>query len=578
MTRMSTAAWRRMLLALCALGLISIVAGTVSAFTTQGSFGLSGTPTTTPFVDRLRVDPSGAAGESGLRTGDLVDWGRLTRTARFRLYLGARVGEPISLVINRNGTERIVIVTARRATGLDWSGWLAAAGEVWIVLLCALIAWHRAGDTEARLLVLYLLLLFVAGPFVENLTTPWPVLDFAGDLTYSIVIAASMIILALYSACFAAPISGARRALIWIAIASSIAAAAWATMLHLETWNGSLDPLTAASIRTDLTYRILIVARTCAVMLPMFAALAAARGTERTRLLWALAGVVPLLIWLVLTTVAGERLPLAAYNISWSLLWFAMPAILSYSLLKRRLFDIGFVVNRAAVFTSVSLILLGTFVLVEWALTGWLSTESHAANVLISGGVALALGLSIRFVHARVDRLVDEVFFRKRHEDEQAIRTFAREAPYITDPDVLVSRTAQTLRDHTNATSVDLLIRYDENDPAIVRLRADPHALDLHDLQTGLRGDTAFPMTARGQLLGAIVLGSRRSGESYAPDEISAISQLAASVGAALDVLATRSAGGILDRLVESVDALRDGIDALRNEIERRLPVPYANS
>jgi hypothetical protein len=38
-------------------------------------------------------------------------------------------------------------------------------------------------------------------------------------------------------------------------------------------------------------------------------------------------------------------------------------------------------------------------------------------------------------------------------------------------------------------------------------------------------------------LVGALVLGPKRSGESYAPDESNAIMQLAREVGAALHIL-----------------------------------------
>jgi GAF domain-containing protein len=110
------------------------------------------------------------------------------------------------------------------------------------------------------------------------------------------------------------------------------------------------------------------------------------------------------------------------------------------------------------------------------------------------------------------------------------------------------------------------VLQFDDNDPAIVRLRAHPEMLDLHGVETTLRGGIGFPMTARGQLLGVIVLGDRRSGERYAPDEISAISQLATGLGAALDIFKARDGkDGAVERLVASVDALRE-------ELVRRFP------
>lgn len=43
------------------------------------------------------------------------------------------------------------------------------------------------------------------------------------------------------------------------------------------------------------------------------------------------------------------------------------PAVLTYAQLNRRLLDIGFALNRAAVFTGVSLVVDGIFVLAEGA-------------------------------------------------------------------------------------------------------------------------------------------------------------------------------------------------------------------
>jgi hypothetical protein len=444
---------------------------------------------------------------------------------------------------------------------------------VWIALCCALIAWRRSESAEARLLILYLLGVFVVSQGFGDVVTPWPVVDHIGLLVKGLIFVPSFVFLALYAACFATPVSGARRALLALAIAFTAIATARGLVVRFELWNGAMSPFTPTLlVRADPLARLFEGGGLLAVMLSLLAALGASRGAERTRLLWAVAAVLPPLIWIFIVLATGELIPTAVFAIISALWWFATPAIISYSLLNRRLFDIGFVFNRAAVFAGVSVVLLGAFVLVEWLLTDWLSTAGHATNVLVSGGVALGLGLSIRFVHGRVDRVVDRVFLRKRHEDEEAIRAFAHETPYITDPDILLRRATETLTRHTNAMSVDIMLRYDENDPAIVRLRANPHTLDLHGLETSLRGNVAFPMTARGQLLGVVVLGARRSSETYAPDETSAISQLAASLGAALDVFATRNGkGAVEDHVVASIAALREelvsAVTALGREI-----------
>ena len=66
--------------------------------------------------------------------------------------------------------------------------------------------------------------------------------------------------------------------------------------------------------------------------------------------------------------------------------------------------------------------------------------------------------------------------------------------------------------------------------------------LDLHAFSTDVRGEFAYPMFARGKLVGALVLGPKRSGETYAPDESRAIMQVAREVGGALHIHALAKA------------------------------------
>lgn len=66
-------------------------------------------------------------------------------------------------------------------------------------------------------------------------------------------------------------------------------------------------------------------------------------------------------------------------------------------------------------------------------------------------------------------------------------------------------------------------------------------------------------MFGRGRLIGALVLGAKRSGEPYAPDESDAIRQLTDGIGAALDILSTNGAG-VRNELLAAIHALPDAI------------------
>ncbi len=274
---------------------------------------------------------------------------------------------------------------------------------------------------------------------------------------------------------------------------------------------------------------------------------------ERVRLRWIFTAFtfawIPTLVIAFTERVMGVFLPLPFDNIAFSVQVIAAVAV-AYTILKHRLFDIRFIVSRAAVFSAVSLIVVGVFVLTESLMADWLREASHATTTAASAIVALCLGFSVRAIHSRLDGIMENVFFRARHDNVRAIERFARDAPYITDAAVLVERTTATLARYTDAAFVTVLrsCAEIENDPAFVRIRATHEPLELHTVDSGIAGDIAFPMTARGQLLGIIVLGPRESGESFAPDEVDAIERVAHSVAVALEIAAVHG-DGVLQRI-----------------------------
>lgn len=255
-----------------------------------------------------------------------------------------------------------------------------------------------------------------------------------------------------------------------------------------------------------------------------------------------------------------------------------LPVTLAYALLVRRIFDIGFAMSRAAVYTIVSAVIVGIFVLAEWSLSEWTKSASHATNIAVSATLALLLGLSIRFVHAKVEHFVDRVMFRKRREDEEAIRKMAHEAPYITDEATLLDRVQQTLLQHAGSSFARVLLDdgggsfcgVTENDPTLVSLRAEHARVDLHATKTDIEGEWAYPMVARGRLVGALVLGPKKSKESYAPDESAAIAQLAHSAAGAIDVLSLRPSADTLTAIRTSLDTVAHAI-AAQSELLRSL-------
>ena len=206
-----------------------------------------------------------------------------------------------------------------------------------------------------------------------------------------------------------------------------------------------------------------------------------------------------------------------------------------------------------------------------WSLLGEALDEFLSAlpSSAIEIGVPLALGVLFHHLHRRVAALVDRLFFRREHHARAELGAFVRDAGYIESPQVLVQRAVATfgrcagglgaalyearawkwLRSGRDEAGAAYPAAIDEDDPALVRLRATLTALDLHGLDSRLGAEgLALPLALRGQLFGVLLCGPPSAGR-HAQADIDRLAQAAHEVGAALFALRARANEALVESL-----------------------------
>jgi hypothetical protein len=114
---------------LCALGLVQV--GVMLAMKLHVSdAGFHAQPTAVPYVDRIVVEPAGAAAASGLLTGDLLDTRALDPPARWRLASYVRLGDPLTVPIERDGAQHVFTIVTNAAVPITWDQWMFFATQV----------------------------------------------------------------------------------------------------------------------------------------------------------------------------------------------------------------------------------------------------------------------------------------------------------------------------------------------------------------------------------------------------------------------------------------------------------------
>jgi hypothetical protein len=582
---MSVRTWRAILLALCfgaaIINAISLFTGSVQA---SSALGFQVSRTADSAIVRVdAIDAGGAAEASGLRVGDLIRVRDLSPGQRYRLLTGVYPHERIAFTVSRAGVTVPIDYVAGGKPVWRWDTWLWCFASFWMLAFAAFIGWRRADLPEARALSALLAIYPASSGLLPGASIGLS--PQADVVTAAIGVGLGWLqvaLLATYASLAARPMSGGRIVLTTLTYLSATAMGVFMIARLFELWNGSA-PWVAQGIGPEWNMSYAAIPYLLAILCS-WAALAAARGAERSRIAWVIAPLMVFYVAVALLYVVPVLLPSAqhgsalvvAYGVA-NLGSFLAPLGMTYALLNRRVLDIGFALNRLAIFSGVSIVVVGIFMLVEWALGSWLQETSHTTSLVVGAVVALLLGFSVRFVHDRVEHVLDRVFFRKRHEDEEAIRRFAREAAFVTERTILIDRTVDVLERHADASFVRLALtngdgKYadvSENDPAIVSLRTWHRKLDLHGIETQFAGEFAYPMVSRGRLIGALLLGPKRSQESYAPDESDAIEDLAHHVGGVLDVLSQSATGNepVLAELEAIRRAIADGFAFMQGRV-----------
>jgi hypothetical protein len=259
-------------------------------------------------------------------------------------------------------------------------------------------------------------------------------------------------------------------------------------------------------------------------------------------------------------------------------LYFAALAFLAYAVLRRRLFDLGFALNRTLVYGVVSFILLAGFGLGEWSVDHLVPESWRRASELYSAGIALVLFLSFHRLRDAVERQVERLFFHRWQQNEAALRRFVASAGHFHQTPALCRAFAEEATRFCEGAPAALYLRaadggfrlqagglsgaaeaYDEDDHAFALMRAERRAVALATAHGALPGALALPMLDQGALAGFVLVGPKSDDADYRPDEVELLGWAAHQVGLDLQALHARDLEAQVVSLNETVARLSAG-------------------
>lgn len=261
---------------------------------------------------------------------------------------------------------------------------------------------------------------------------------------------------------------------------------------------------------------------------------------------------------------------------------FLGSVVFAYAVLRLRVIDLGFAVNRTLIYGVVSAILLAAFGLVEWAVVHFLPIQGRENNALVDAAIAVAVFLTFHRVRDVVEHVIERLFFRRWQKAEARLRQFVREAPFATRAETLTRGFAAALTHYTEGAQaavylLDAAGRYhlaggavaslgeslDTDDPALIAIRAEPRALMPDEFGSLLDIAVAAPMVNRNEVIGLAVLGPKPSGLDFRPDEIELVGWATLQVGLDLHALKMEQLESAQARQTEQISVLNAKIEGL---------------
>ena len=529
------------------------------------------------------VDAGSPAAAAGIRVGDRLDESTMTAQQRWdlvQLPAVAAAGISRTFGVFRSGERRTVTLTSvPEPMGLDAQLVIVLnvlAALVFVGIGAAIVLLRPDPSTWGFFLYCLGLGPLLTPNFNQIVPVPWVLY---AQYAFGALLGVGMAGLAWFALHFLQTSIGGWRRWAQYAIgplALALVATSDVQILYTYAVGAPAEWWARAGIWLTLAAALLVVAALVDTFVHR-------RGADRQRIRWVVFGFAISLFAMFVSTMLGTEATNTPFVVTGVLQIFAAiaPVTVAYAVIKHRVIDVNFVVSRTLVYAILTTVFVGLFALIDWFVGRVLDQTRWALVAEI--GVAIGVGFWLNGLHARVDRFVDAVLFRRRHAAERRLARLVRGLPHATSPAFVDASLVDEPRDALDLTSAALFRRdglgsyrrlasfewdgaladgLKDGDPLILHLQAERGAIRLSELHWsrddapggGARPALALPIVVRHELEAIVLYGAHRGGEDFDPDELQWLNSLAVGAGAAYDHL--------------EADALRQRLDQLARENE----------
>jgi hypothetical protein len=288
-----------------------------------------------------------------------------------------------------------------------------------------------------------------------------------------------------------------------------------------------------------------------------------AKGVERQRLAWVIAGLLIGCLAEPVNDIAARIGTVDAGYVARSvgLLQITVPILVAYGVMRHRILDVGFVLNRAAVYAALTTVLLGTMGLLRLTLGSYLK-DNWA--ILLQVATAIGLGFSTQKIYKAADWLIDRYLFPDSHKNEVKLKRLGDGLRFADTSDAIAASITQEPAETLGLASAALFRKRNDGtfvrklavgwgdddasvigagDPLPIYLEGDASQFNVRDMLASRSGfptghaapHHAYPLMVRRALAGFVLYSENADGTALDPDETAMLDKLVKAAGDAYD-------------------------------------------
>ncbi|MCX6568859.1 MAG: ATP-binding protein [Candidatus Aminicenantes bacterium] len=226
-----------------------------------------------------------------------------------------------------------------------------------------------------------------------------------------------------------------------------------------------------------------------------------------------------------------------------------LPLAMAIAILKHKLMDITLIINRSLVYSLLTMITVGVYLLSVEGLKQLFTGPARPGRGWVPIGAAVIAAVAFAPVRNRIQVLVDKAFFRRGYDYRRAVRDFNMAAAKAFSAGELLESFENILADFLPVEKVGGLVLEPGDGPPgpVLRRGLDGGAVSLFargpepgSLWTDVRPDIpGFEVTlplplGEGGLAGWVVVGPKKSGLKFTEEDRELLETMAAEMAAAL--------------------------------------------